>query len=184
MQRKLITPATLLVAFGFILSISGGCNSYNWGYLNPPQIRTIAIGDFNNRTDEPALAILLRKKMAEHVTRDGSLQLADRKDADMVLEGTIESYDFRRAGAAKLRDEDAIEEDRSAYRSSIYSAELQIRFSGLLAEGGKTVIADRKVRGKAEFAEMPDLTIARQSGLQQAANAAAKKIITAVTEGW
>lgn len=175
--------AFLLVA-GLTFIVLSGCTSYDWGYLNPPQIKSIAIGEFSNKTDEPVLAVLLRKKLAEHVTRDGSLRLADSGEADMIIEGSIANYQFRRAGAAKLRDEEAIPSDRSAYRSSIFSAELEIRFSGMLTENKKTVIADRRVSGKAEFAEMPDLSIARQSGLQQAADAAARKMITAVTEGW
>jgi len=174
----------LFAAVAGSLSLFSGCTSYNWGFVSHPQIKTIGISEFENKTDHPSLAILLRKKLAEHVMRDGSLRLTDCEDADITLKGAIRNYEFGRAGAAEIRDEEDLPDNRSAYQTSIYSAKVKINYSTMIPSQNKTLMSDWSVTGKADFPEMPDLTISRQSGLQQALNDAAKQMVSSITEAW
>ena len=174
----------LVVAIFGLLAVAG-CASYRLGTVEHPQISSIAIGGFTNLTDEPALEILLRKKLAEHVMRDGSVRLADVADADVVIVGRIPSYHTARAAAAKVRDADELPENRSTYRTQVYRAYVDVEFLVYIPGTPRRLVPKRtEVTGQADFQELPDLDIARQSGLQQALNHAARQVIASVTEAW
>ena len=183
MLKKKLFLLTFAAVF-VTISLSTGCTSYHWGFVSHPQIKTIGISEFENKTDHPSLAVLLRKKLAEHVMRDGSLRLTDCEDADITLKGTIRNYDFGRAGAAEIRDEEDLPDNRSAYQTSIFSVKVKIRYSTMIPGNDKLLMSGRSVTGKADFPEMPDLTVSRQSGLQQALNDAAKQMVVSITEAW
>jgi hypothetical protein len=175
---KLGVPAALLC-------LITACTSYRAGSVMHPQITSIAIGEFANATDEPALAVQLRKKLAEQFMRDGSVRLDDSRHADVILVGTVRRYDISRAAAAKVRDEEDFPDDRSTYRTSIYNADVEVDFQLLVAnQSRRLLIPSQTVTGSADFPEMPDLNITRQSGLQQALHDAAGQIVAAITEAW
>ena len=145
-----------------------GCRSYHWDNVMHPQIQTIAVGEAANPTDEPSLAILLRKALAEQVMRDGSVTLATRDAADVVIQSRIISYDIPRISAVDM-----------------YEVSVTVAYEVVIpSQGGRVVIPEKSVTGTVQFPETPDLNINRQSGLQQAVNQAALKIIASITEAW
>ncbi len=174
--------AVLAVTMPVLLT---GCRSYQLGTIAHPELNTIAIGQITNATDEPALAVLLRQKLAEHVVRDGSLKLASADKADVILTGTIQRYRTRRGAAAKVREEDIIPEDRSTFRTTVYDVRVDVEYSlNLTGDDGRTVLAERNAIGTASFPALPDHNITRQSGFQQALNDAAMKMVASITEAW
>lgn len=173
----------LLAAATAMLFLAAGCRSYRIGAVSHPEIRTIAIGSFANATDEPALAVILRQKLAQHVIHDGSLRLAGPDKADVLLLGTIDSYTTQRGAAAKVRDDDP--DGQSTYRTTVYDVQIDITYSLVLGgNGGQPVLKDRAAVGSASFAALPDDDITRQSGFQQALTDAARTMIAAITEAW
>jgi hypothetical protein len=158
--------------------------SYRSGSVMHPQIETIAIGEIRNLTDEPALGVLLRKKLAERLVADGSVRLAGAGSADAVLCADVRRYTVRRSAATRSRDEDA-DDGRTAYRTSVYAVTVDVSYAlRLPSQGDRAVLADRLVQGTADFPVLPDQEITRQSGLQQAVHDAATQVVAAITEAW
>lgn len=177
----------VLVA-GLLIVCCSGCMQYRMGFLKHPQMKTVAIGDFENQTDEPAMAILLRKKLAEQFSTESAMQLAGADNADIVVQGKIQSYSTERSAAAKIRDEDELPDERSAYRTNIYKVKLRVDFEtvvpGRTGGGHNAPLISRSIVSEGSFSEMPDLHTSRRIGLQQALREAASRIVTSVTEAW
>lgn len=69
-----------------------GCGVYSFtGSSVPPHLKTIAIPLFDDQSGfgEAGLREEFTNKLIEQFTRDNSLEIADRKDADSILEGVI-----------------------------------------------------------------------------------------------
>jgi len=168
-----------------LLGLATGCLSYRSGSVMHPQVETIAVGDVGNVTDEPALALLLRRKLAEHIMRDGSLKLVSADVADVVIDAEVRRYRVARSAAARARDDENLPENRTAYRTAIYNVAVDVDVALLLpSQDGRQLLPERRIRGRADFPELPDQDITRQSGLQQAVNDAAAQIVAAITEAW
>ncbi len=87
--------------FMLILSISAlslHCGVYSFKGSLPPHLHTVAIPLFENRTAEFGVPEELTDTVIDKFTQDNSLKIADRSNADVVLEGTIVRIDDR-AGA-------------------------------------------------------------------------------------
>jgi hypothetical protein len=186
MNLKTSRVCWLMVSMAILAGVvSSGCRSYRTGNLVHPQLSTIAIGEVRNETDEPALAVVLRKKLAEQVMRDGSLRLVDAEIADIIVVATIPKYETARSAAAKLRSESDLPDERSTYRTSFYEVKVDVEYSVLVPlQNNRVLMPRRKTVGEARFPQMPDLDVSRQSGLQQALHDAATQIITSITEAW
>jgi len=174
---------------GVILSITAlllvsGCCCLKPGSLMHPQIRTVAIGEFMNDTDEAALTSVLRQKLTEAFTTDGALILTTPSKADVIVQGRILSYTPAALASSKVSDADREQAKRDNYQTQIYQISVVIGFE-LKMPGRPCPIMDmREVRGTAPFNRLPDLTVARDEGLRRAIQDAAQQITVAVTEGW
>ncbi len=183
--RVAIVAANLALLLSLVLLGTAGCASYHQGSVIHPQVDSVAVGMFKNVTDEPALAVLLRKNLAEQFMFDGSLELRDADSAEIIVTGVIRRYDINRSSAAKIRDDDSFPDNRTTYRSTIYEARVEVEYQVLIPnQGNRVLMPRRRVVGRAQFPTMPDLNITRQSGLQQALRDAAVNIVAGITEAW
>jgi hypothetical protein len=80
-----------------------GCGAYSFSSSGAAHIKTIAIPIFEDRTSEFGIRETLTSAVIEEFTRDNTLKITERRNADSVLEGTILRVDDR-AGAF-ARDE-------------------------------------------------------------------------------
>lgn len=186
-QRVTAVNLSPIILAILLIACCSGCMQYRMGFLKHPQLQTVAIGDFENQTDEPAMAILLRKKLAEQFSTESALQLAGTDAADIVVRGNIKSYSTERSAAAKIRDEDDLSDERSAYRTNIYKIKLRVDFETVMprrGDGENAPIVSRSIVSEGSFSEMPDLQTSRRIGLQQALREAASQIVTSVAEAW
>jgi len=73
-----------------ILTFFGGCYSFT-GSSVPTHLKTIAIPLFDDQSGggEPGLREKLTNKLIDKFRQDNSLEIADRTNADCLLEGTI-----------------------------------------------------------------------------------------------
>ena len=179
-------PCLAVVAAALAVTmVGGGCLGYRAGSVAHPQIRRVCVGDFTNLTDEPQLAVLLRSKLAEALAREGSFELADCARADVRVQGRVVSYALRGIGSAKLRDDAVKPDDRSAYKTVHYRADLVVEFELVAARvEERTVLAAAMLTGEGAFPEVPDMNTARQVGLEQAAADAAAQMAAALSEAW
>jgi len=91
MKRPLRTIVPILI----LGCLAGACGYTLVGTGNflPPEIRTIQIPTFINRTTRVELEQRVTQAVAdEMVSRSGRRLVANEKDADAILKGTIESF--------------------------------------------------------------------------------------------
>jgi outer membrane lipopolysaccharide assembly protein LptE/RlpB len=70
-----------------------GCGYSVRGHL-PPDIKTVAIPVFGNRTTKPAVETEMTRALADAFTTDGRLRVVSRDVADALLEGEVTSYEL------------------------------------------------------------------------------------------
>jgi Lipopolysaccharide-assembly len=81
----------LLLILPVVLQLTG-CYSFT-GASVPPHLKTIAIPLFDDQSGsgKPGLRELLTNKLLDKFRQDNSLSIADKANADALLEGTITS---------------------------------------------------------------------------------------------
>ena len=99
----------LLILFG-ILFVSN-CSYYSLKGSLPPHLKTVAIPLLENQTAEFGITETLTDAVIDEFVRDGSLKIAERSTADVLLVGTITSISDR-AGAY---DQQEIVQDVKVY---------------------------------------------------------------------
>jgi len=179
--------ARVLGAVGFATLAcltAAGCLGYRRGSLMHPQIKTVAVGEFTNRTPDADLGVLLRRHLAEHFMTDGSLTLVTRDRADAVVRGRIVNCRSQAVGSSRRRPAQARDSDSDTYQPAIVRIELEVEYELIQPSTGRTLGRKRSVEGTADFSQLPDIHVARQLGIRQAASAAAQKMVAAITEAW
>ena len=176
----------MLIGLICLAALAGatGCRSYHWGSLMQPQVKTIAIGMFQNPTEEPTLGPVLRRKLAEQFMTDGSLRVTDSERADAVVRGRIVACRFQATARSKTRDDRALADERDAYQPTAFQAEVEVEFEVIVPGRDKPLVSQRRVIGKGNFTRLPDLEVPRQEGVGLALNDAAIKVVSSVTEAW
>jgi len=172
-----------ILVFGCFLLLLSGCQ-YQWGSVMHPQVGTIGIGTFRNATKEPGLDGVLREKLAEHVMRDISVQLADTGEADAILEGEVVELRYKQLASIRTRDEESRTDDKDEYQSSIYRVEVEIAYTLRVPGYRNPLIEKQQLQGTADFSHLPDMGIARREAFRVALDDAARRIVSAVTEAW
>lgn len=109
MKNKLRLFSPIFFGMFFVLS----CSYYSLKGSLPPHLRTVAIPLFDNRTAEFGIAETLTDAVIDEFIRDGSLKIADRGAADVLILGSIVSVSDR-AGAF---DEQETVQDVKVYLS-------------------------------------------------------------------
>ena len=178
------TPALRCLLVAGMCSLVLGCRSYRFGSVAHPQIRTVAVGMFENATTEPRLSSLLRSSIAEHLLGDSSVRVVPSERADVTLEGRILTCASRGVAAAKTRSDRARDRDSDAYQTVIYRAEVGVEFRVVMAGRPEPVLDARQAQGAADYSPLPDVHTARDDALRQAVSDAAKQIVDAVLEAW
>ncbi|MBN1560724.1 LptE family protein [candidate division KSB1 bacterium] len=93
MRDRLSGP---LILFGMLFVFS--CSYYSLKGSLPPHLHSVAVPLFDNRTAEFGMSEKLTDAVIEEFIRDGSLKIADRSAADVIVIGSIVSVNDR-AGA-------------------------------------------------------------------------------------
>ena len=90
-----------LILFGILFVVH--CGYYSLKGSLPPHLKTVAIPLFDNQTSEFGISETLTDMAIDEFVRDGSLKIADRGAADVLLKGKIVSISDR-AGAYDQQD--------------------------------------------------------------------------------
>ncbi|MGE5435962.1 MAG: LptE family protein [Syntrophothermus sp.] len=90
---KLVVNLKFLFLFVLVLSLNGCCPYSFTGGSTPEHIKTIAIpvADDRSGSGEPGLRELLTNKLNQKFIDDNTLQVADRTNANSILQTTITS---------------------------------------------------------------------------------------------
>jgi hypothetical protein len=166
-------PPALLAAAVLPALLAAGCLGYRLGASLPPDIRSVNVPTFVNRTPEPLLENETTRAVLRELRKDGTLRVTDADKADATLRVTLVQFELQ-----PLRYEAGHSRAVSEYRIAL-KAEVLLEKS---ASGEK--VLERKVQGETTFAPAGDLNSAKQAAVPDAATDLAHSIVEAVVEYW
>jgi hypothetical protein len=170
MNRKLAGLALTLLS---ALSLTG-CAGYQLGSMLPPDIKTVSVPTFANKTREPLLEVECTQAALREFQKDGSLQVVSADQADALLTCTILSFELQ--PVAYRRD---IQNAAQQYRMIIYASLVLERRSD-----HKVLAQNPRVRGQYVFDMTGDLTSSKAIALPETAKDLAHQIVEKVVEAW
>jgi len=153
--------------------ILAGCAGYQLGTTLPPDIKSVHVPRFVNRTGEPLVENETTAATLQEIQRDGSLTIADAGRADTVLEVTLTRYRL-----------EPLRYERDNVRTT---REYRLRLTATLVfkrRGSNATLLERTVQGEATFLPQGDLTSAKRNALPEAARDLAHDIVESVVEYW
>ncbi|MBN2449746.1 MAG: hypothetical protein JXR77_05115 [Lentisphaeria bacterium] len=174
-------PAVVLLA---ALALGGGGCAYRWGSVMHPQIRSLAVGSFDNETRDAAATALLRDSLSEAISTQAGLMLAQPAAADAIVEGRILNLRQEPLARAKVRDERTARDDSDEYQTVLYRLQASVEFRVRIPGREQPFIETRRVTGQADLGNWPDQNVFQADALDRALDDAARQIVAIVTEAW
>jgi len=164
-------------AVAFLLLLNCGCG-YQIGFLNHPQLQSIAVAPVTNETLMYNGASTLRDLLCERIMTDGSMKLRSQSTADCILHARILNVKFEELSRSSKDEND------DKFFPTFYSVTATLEFSVILPGRVEPLFRSVTVNGTAEFARSGDLETARLNGFKQALWDGSKKIVDQIMEGW
>lgn len=167
-----------LSAFGILfvaLALFGlaGCTGYRLGSTLPPDIKTIYVPIFANKSREPLIENQATAATIAELQKDGTLKVVNAESADVILECTLTSISLN-----PLRYSRA-----DVARPNEYRMTLSASFT-LKRVRNNEMICEASVIGEATFPFVGNLSSAKQSAMPRAAEDLAKRIVEKAIEAW
>lgn len=152
-----------------------GCG-YRFGSLMHPQITSVAVAPVVNETLVYNASAVLRQKLTELFTTDGSLKLKTIGNADCIVYARIKKVSYKES-SGHISDDDE-------FLPNEWIVTADVEFSVIIPGRAKPLIGPRTVSGTAQFVSDADLENARTNGMRQAMFDAARSIVSNITEAW
>ncbi len=171
MSRKVLFIIPVIA----VTAIISGCG-YRIGYMGHPQLSTVAVAPVSNDTLSYNAAAILRQKLTEVFTTDGTMKLKSISAADCIVYAKITKVSYVESSGHLNDDDDFLPNE--------WRVTATVEFSVVIPGRAKPLIGPKTVTGSAEFISDADLENARTYGLRQALFDASRTIVSNVTEAW
>src|ERR1035437_1227598 len=79
----------MLLGMALVLTTMPGCVGYRLGSTLPPDVKAIYVRLFINKCNEPLLEIDTTNATIAEFQKDGTLRIAPKESADVILETTL-----------------------------------------------------------------------------------------------
>lgn len=168
---RILPPLAVVL---FLILIGGSCVGYRVGSMLPDKYQSVAVPTFVNETGEPMLENETTSAAISEIQMDGSLVVADIKQADTILRVKLTGFELRPISYSNQRSRLARE-----YRMQI-SASLELSDR----ETGEVIVESPAVRGFADFIVSGDLSSSKQTAIPNASRDLAHKIVERIVEVW
>ena len=174
--------------FAFLLPLAAlvftSCAGYKIGPVQPKfmeGIHKIAIPTFRNDTLEPRVEAMLATTVINQFQQDGTYQIVNEKDADAIVEGTLET--IQRRPARSVRGNVLLTEE--------YTLNVRCRFKLTKKDTG-AVLDERVVNGTTSFyasgsgtsSVSQDVNQDERQAIPLAAQDMAVQLVSQYSEGW
>jgi hypothetical protein len=159
----------------FVLSLFlGGCAGYQLGPTNGMASggKSIQITPFRSKPYEPRLSDAVTTQLRKTIQKDGTYHLNTSGDPDIVVTGTIETYDRQQLSY----------QPTDILTPRDYRIILVARVTARERSTGKTIL-DREVSGRTTVRIGNDLSSAERQALPLAAEDLARSITSMLAEG-
>jgi hypothetical protein len=163
-----------VVALSAVLGLAAaGCAGYRLGSTLPPNIKTVHVSAFLNKSGEPQLENSATRAAIQEFQRDGTLKVLDKDQADTIVEVTLTGY--RLEPLVYSRDNTSAP---SQYRLSMTAdMVMKLRTTG-------AVMTQKSVTGETTFNAAGGLTAAKLQAQPAACRDLAHSIVESVVEFW
>jgi hypothetical protein len=160
----------------------GGCAGYKIGPVQPKfmaNVTKIAVPSFKNDTLEPRVEVALATALIKQFQQDGTYQIVDEKNADVVIKGTLERITRRPARSVR----------GNVLLSKEYTLELKCRFVAMNRTTGVD-IDQRAINGTTSFFVTgsvdgsADVNQDERQAIPLAAEDMAVQYVSQMSEGW
>jgi len=162
----------LLLVFLAVFFLAG-CAGYRLGSTLPPDIKTIYVPLFVNKTREPLIENDATAATIAELQKDGSLKVVNVENADVILECTLDSVSLN-----PLRYNRSDVTKPNEYRMTIAASVTLKRIRN------QEIVSEASVVGEATFPFFGNLVAAKQSAMPQATEDLAKRIVEKTVEAW
>ncbi len=159
-----------------------GCAGYKIGPVKPTAyagIESIAVPSFKNDTLETRVEVLLANCVIKQIQQDGTYRIASEKDADAILEGTLEQV--TRNSARNVAG--------NVLQTREYTLQLRVSYQLVNRRTGK-ILNRRSANGTTSFfvngsdRNAADVNQDERQALPLAAEDMAIRIVSEISEGW
>lgn len=159
-----------------------GCAGYTLGPVKPKfmaEVKTIAVPSFKNLTLEPRIEVLLANAVIKQLQQDGTFRVTHEKDADAVVQGTLEQIIRRPARSVR----------GNVLLTREFTLVLRARYVVTNRATG-AVLDQRGINGQTSFfvsGSDPiagDITQDERQAFPLAAEDMAVRMVSALSEGW
>lgn len=159
----------------FAASCLTGCVGYRLGSMLPPDIRSVYIPTFVNKTDEPLIESDTTEAAIKEFQKDGTLRVVGTPEAaDALLDVTLVKYELSALAYDTLKRTTANE----------YRLTLTAKVVMSSRKTGKVIAENPKVQGETTFVLSGDMTSAKRQALPAAAADLAHDMVETVVEAW
>lgn len=169
-MKKLCAAALLLLSLG-------GCLGYHIGPVQPYYLRaihTIAVPTFENKTLIPRISELVTDSVIKQFQQDGTYRIVGDDEADAILQG-----DIRRITRAPVRSVRG-----NVLATSEFSLSLRVHCSLVDRKTGRVLVTPPEILGTTSFFVGPDIATDERQALPLAAEDAATRLVSYLSEGW
>lgn len=168
-------PSAILSALSVLLALFSlvGCVGYRLGSTLPPDIKTVYVPLFANKSREPLVENNATAALIAELQKDGTLKVVNMENADVVLECTLTSVSLN-----PLRYNRSDVTKPNEYRLTL-AASLTLK-----RVRDQEVLCEASVIGESTFPFVGNLTSAKQSAMPRAAEDLAKRIVEKAVEAW
>ena len=153
-----------------------GCSGYHIGPIKPQfmqGVNSIAVQNFKNDTLEPRIEVLVADTVIKQFQQDGTYRIESAENADAILEGSISN--IRRRASRSVRGE--------VLATREFTLELELQFVLKRRSDGKT-LQTRTIEGRTSFFVSGDVNQDERQAIPLAAQDAAVRLVSMVSEGW
>jgi hypothetical protein len=164
------------VVLALLASVLTGCAGYHIGPIQPKfmeGIHSIAVPAFKNDTLEPRIEVLFANSVIKQFQQDGTYEIASEARADAILQATIKKI--------VRRPSRSVRGNVLATREFILTITIDYRIA---RRDSDATLDQRSVTGTTSFFLTGDLQQDERQALPLAANDAAVRLVSQLSEGW
>lgn len=167
-------PGPIFVLCLIACTFMSGCLGYRIGSALPPDIQTVFVPAFANRSGEPELEAETTSAVIRELQRDGTLKVTGPDDADVRLEVTLIGYRLQPLRYSEERPTETTE----------FRLTLEANVILWKQETGTIVTSNGFVQGESTFEVTGDMSADKLDALPAAAADLAHDIVETVVEAW
>lgn len=170
MKNPLAFSIILVLPAMFFLA---GCAGYRLGSTLPPDIKTVYVPLFANKSREPLIENNATAAAIAELQKDGTLKVVNSENADVILECTLTSISL---SPLRYNRDDVTKPNE--YRLTLAASFTLKRIRN------QEILCEASVIGESTFPFVGNLVAAKQSAMPRAAEDLAKRIVEKAVEAW